>query len=192
MFLKSAQRETQWIQAANSKIEWTTLIRPSAQKILRELPKYPLAHFVIHGVSDPKDPSRSHLVLMNAAGSQGPPAPSKTTANHVVRDNLSVPDIFRCTTDNAVLAFLAACCTADVQVATLANENLHIVECLPNSRVPACDWYVVAGQRTCLSCFCKDFLQFARTLDSHQCSEQRLTGVCGSVRDDDVDSGLPE
>ncbi|KAF2233814.1 hypothetical protein EV356DRAFT_188160 [Viridothelium virens] len=127
MFLKSAKRETQWIQAANSKIHWTALVHPSAQEVLHELPKYSLAHFITHGISDPKNPLQSHLVLMTDAKLQGSAAQSETSNKDVVPDKLSVLDLFHCTADNAILAFLAACCTADAQVPNLADENLHIV-----------------------------------------------------------------
>ena len=126
MFLKSAQRESLWIQKANSKIEWKALVRPSVQEVLNFLPKYPLVHFATHGVSDPSDPMNSHLVLMAAVETQEPLGPSNAVEKLVVRDNLAVPDIFRCTASNAVLAFLAACCTADVRVAKLADESIHI------------------------------------------------------------------
>jgi CHAT domain-containing protein len=41
-------------------------------------------------------------------------------------DSLSVERIFNCISEKAVLAFLSACCTADVQNAALAGEHLHI------------------------------------------------------------------
>ena len=128
IFLNSAERESQWIQAANSKIQWRTLVRPSADRILMELPHFPFVHFATHGVSDPNNPSEGHLVLMKAADSS-PTLTSQPqgTTNEIVRDNLSVSDIFRCTASNAVLAFLAACSTADVPDESLADENLHIV-----------------------------------------------------------------
>ncbi len=123
MFLKSAKRESEGIQQINSKIGWATSVRPSAEKVLEQLPNYPFVHLATHGVSDSKDPSKSHLVLMKEADAnsievQGP---------GVLSDNLSVTSIFRCTAANAVLAFLSACSTADVRVDELMDEGLHIV-----------------------------------------------------------------
>jgi hypothetical protein len=118
-FLKTAQQESQLVQSAHTNIKWSTLVRPSSQTVLQELPKHTLAHFATHGISDPKDPLRNHLILMNTASNDH-------TSSAPKRDNLSVPDIFRCTSDNAILAFLAACYTADSQNPELADENLHI------------------------------------------------------------------
>ena len=126
MSLKSAQRESQWIQRANNKIEWKELVRPSVQEIFKMLLNYPFAHFATHGISDARDPMNSHLVLMTPIESEEPLALSSVSDDRVVRDNLTVSDIFRCTDSNAALVFLAACSTADVSNVSLADESIHI------------------------------------------------------------------
>lgn len=123
MFLKTAKRESEGIQQANSKISWAKIVRPSAEKVLEQLPHHPFVHFATHGVSDSKNPSKSHLVLMKEAETKSP----EVKGLGVLSDSLSVTSISRCTAANAVLAFLSACSTADVRVEKLVDEGLHIV-----------------------------------------------------------------
>jgi CHAT domain-containing protein len=156
MFLKSAQKERTGIEQITRGIEWTKLVRPSSQRVLQELPSYSVAHFITHGISDPKDPLKSHLVLMSTAGPSQAPHIEQTaadTTSEVVRDDLSIPKLFRCTAENAVLAFLAACSTADSQVPSLADENLHIVNAFQIAGFP----HVVGTLWRASELVCPDF-----------------------------------
>ena len=131
MFLKSARRERELIQSAGGGLNWAKLVRPSAKEVMQNLPEYPFVHFATHGISDATDPANSHLVLM-----RGTEDSLRTGRLNVYSENLSVTNVFQCTAENAVLAFLAACSTADVQVSALADEGLHIVNAFQISGFP--------------------------------------------------------
>lgn len=77
-------------------------------RVLAELPRHGWVHFACHAVSDPHDPSASHLVL----------------ADHGTTP-LTVLDIARLRLDGADLACLSACSTAQVG-ATLPDEAIHL------------------------------------------------------------------
>ena len=81
---------------------------PEYATVVAELPNYSLVHFACHADSDLDDPSQSHLVL---ADYEAQP--------------LTVRDLSRLRTDNAELAFLSACGTAQT-APSLADEAVHI------------------------------------------------------------------
>ncbi|WP_051793598.1 CHAT domain-containing protein [Kibdelosporangium aridum] len=77
-------------------------------RVLAELPRHNWAHFACHGFSDPGDPSASHLLL----------------DDHATKP-LTILDISRLHLENADLACLSACSTAQVGT-TLTDETIHL------------------------------------------------------------------
>ncbi|RPB27039.1 hypothetical protein L211DRAFT_780416 [Terfezia boudieri ATCC MYA-4762] len=88
------------------------LERPSAERILRVLPGYSIAHFACHGVSL-INPADSHLLLL------------KEDTEAV--DRLRVKDIAALKLPKARLAYLSACSTAESTSSDLVDEVTHIV-----------------------------------------------------------------
>ena len=89
---------------------------PTADEVLEEMTKSKLVHFACHGSSDPKVPSDSHLLLQKDS-EIGPAV-----------DRLSVERLSRVSgKDRSFLAFLSACSTAEVSVASkVADEAIHL------------------------------------------------------------------
>jgi tetratricopeptide (TPR) repeat protein len=120
LFVRTASEEATEIVREGSKIQWhrEEFEKPSAKKVLDELPKYNLVHVCSHGISDPIDPGKSHLVLWKHV----------TTPDSDIRnmDRLTVSAISRAQTKKAVLVYLSACSTADVRAPALLDEGLHI------------------------------------------------------------------
>lgn len=87
------------------------LVGPAATRdaVLSGLPNSPWVHFACHAVSDPDDPSNSHLLVHDHA-------------NHPLR----VVEMSRLNLAGTELAYLSACSTA-VTAAKLANESIHVV-----------------------------------------------------------------
>ncbi|KAK6359275.1 hypothetical protein TWF696_000438 [Orbilia brochopaga] len=92
-----------------------TPIRPAAERdeILRHLRTCKVFHFASHGQSDPKEPSKSQLVLQHGSA-------------------LTVSDLRECRLQEAgpFLAYLSACSTRVNDAAWLANEEVHLVSAL--------------------------------------------------------------
>lgn len=91
----------------------TRLDHPSTASVMEELPSHHAIHFACHGVSDPNNPSNSHLLLLNDGGSE-------------TVDRLTVRRIASTNIKNAQLAYLSACSTADNASFALADESIHI------------------------------------------------------------------
>lgn len=89
------------------------LKHPSTASVLEKLPSHRAIHFACHGVSDPNNPSNSHLLLLKADDSG-------------TVDRLTVRDIANKNIKNAQLAYLSACSTADNASFALADESIHI------------------------------------------------------------------
>ncbi|KAL7800908.1 CHAT domain-containing protein [Trichoderma afarasin] len=91
-----------------------TPITPSRNKedVLKHLPKCTIFHFAGHGQSDPRDPSRSCLLLEDWE-----------------INPLTVGDIreSRLQDDPPFLAYLSACSTGANKVEELANEAIHLI-----------------------------------------------------------------
>ena len=87
------------------------LERPSAERVLKHLPAYSIAHFACHGVSS-RNPADSHLLLL------------KDDIAEV--DKLRVKDIAALKLPAARLAYLSACSTADSASSKLIDEVTHI------------------------------------------------------------------
>ena len=91
-----------------------TLERPTAEYVLQVLPRYNIAHFACHGVSD-INPADSHLLLLK----------EHTELEEV--DKLRVKDIAALKLPAARLAYLSACSTANTNQPKLLDEGTHIV-----------------------------------------------------------------
>lgn len=89
----------------------TVLKHPSAAEVLEKLHLYNAVHFACHGVPDGRDPSNSSLILLKSNGTN---------------DRLTVRDISSTNTENAQLAYLSACCTADNPAVMLGDETIHL------------------------------------------------------------------
>ncbi|KAH7174990.1 CHAT domain-containing protein [Fusarium flagelliforme] len=89
---------------------------PTADEVLKEMKKSKVVHFACHGSSDPKVPSDSHLLLQ------------KDNEIGLVVDRLSVERLSKVRgKDRSFLAFLSACSTAEIKVASeLADEAIHL------------------------------------------------------------------
>jgi len=89
---------------------------PTADEVLEEMTKSKVVHFACHGSSDPRVPSDSHLLLQ------------KQNEIGLVVDRLSVERLAKVRgKDRSFLAFLSACSTAEVKVASeLADEAIHL------------------------------------------------------------------
>ena len=161
IFLKSAAEEEQRVRNVHSGIEWASLLRGSAADFLKEAPKHSFLHVATHGASDPEDPSKSHLVLMrlqNASEPGGQPIP--------IPDRLTVADISQRdgVADNAVLAFLAACSTADSRPEKLGDEGLQISNAFHLAGFP----HVIGSLWPASEFICPDFAEhFYRFLGEH-------------------------
>ena len=151
IFIGSAEEQIRRMQEACKSIQWTTLRRRSAATVLDQLPHYPFVHFIAHGRSHLKDPSQSCLVFMkDGNGSQGSIA---------APDYLTVDDLFHCSTENAVLAFLVACNTGDSRVPTLVDEGLNIVNAFQVAGFP----HVIGSLWPVLDPACPPFVEYFYT-----------------------------
>lgn len=83
---------------------------PSAKDVLDQLSSCDAVHFACHGISDAKNPSSSHLLLLKD--------------NKV--DKLTVQDISTNKAKKAQIAYLSACSTAENRAGKLVDEMIHI------------------------------------------------------------------
>jgi len=91
------------------------LSQPTAEGVLKKLAATDIVHFACHAISDPFDPSKSHLLLQRPGDKD------------FVVDRLSLSQIAGVVTEGqAQLAFLSACSTAEVKASRLADEGLHL------------------------------------------------------------------
>ncbi|GIJ86420.1 hypothetical protein Asppvi_005308 [Aspergillus pseudoviridinutans] len=92
------------------------LENPTAEHVLGRLGGSEIVHFACHGLSDPHDPSHSHLLLQ------------KESQSGVILDKLTVSSI--CSTiskgGRTCVAYLSACSTAEVRATRFTDESLHI------------------------------------------------------------------
>lgn len=85
---------------------------PTMSQVLENLPTHTVIHFACHGVSDRINPSCSHLILCGD--------------NPLEAGKLTVGDISNMNLQNAQIAYLSACSTADNCSTKLADESIHI------------------------------------------------------------------
>lgn len=90
----------------------TEMIRPTTSQVLENLPAHDVIHFACHGISDPKNPSSSYLLLAEDDGSEG--------------GELTVGAISDLKMRNGQVAYLSACSTALNKSTELADESIHI------------------------------------------------------------------
>ncbi|KAI9820807.1 MAG: hypothetical protein M1827_005178 [Pycnora praestabilis] len=83
----------------------------SKSEVLEELPKSSIVHFACHGGSDPDDPSNSALFLRGD---------SSTPARLEIRELATIRH------ENAKIAYLSACSTAENSATQLMDEVIHI------------------------------------------------------------------
>jgi CHAT domain-containing protein len=89
--------------------------QPNAEAIARRLNECTIAHFACHGRTDSVDPSNSGLIFTRRDESGDP-----------VQDPLTVHSISEINLQNAQLAYLSACSTAENKAARLADEAIHV------------------------------------------------------------------
>ena len=85
---------------------------PYKKSVLDNLSSCSVAHFSCQGVTDPRNPCNSHLLLPGPGGTGGDPLCIKELSNR----NL----------DRSMLAYLSACHTANYTSKTLLDEAIHI------------------------------------------------------------------
>jgi tetratricopeptide (TPR) repeat protein len=87
----------------------TALEQPSRESVLNILKSCSIAHFVCHGLADPVEPAKSALIL-----------------GRELEQRLSLKDLDAITHDNAQIAYLSACSTAESKVQNLVDESIHL------------------------------------------------------------------
>ena len=85
---------------------------PFKKTVLDNLSSCNIAHFSCHGVTDPRNPCNSHLLLVGPGGTEEDPLRIKELSNR----NLG----------RSMLAYLSACHTANYTSETLLDEAIHI------------------------------------------------------------------
>ena len=110
--LGGVTKESDEIQHSLRNFNTVTFERPTAERVLKALPDYSIAHFACHGVSV-INPADSHLLL------------HKEHTEEV--DKLRVKDIVALNLPVARLAYLSACNTANSTSSQLVDEVTHIV-----------------------------------------------------------------
>lgn len=82
---------------------------PTKQAVLERLPEHRLVHFACHATSEPADPARSRLLLLDHR-----------------TDPLTVADLDTVRLEGARLAYLSACRTALTESMDLVDESIHL------------------------------------------------------------------
>jgi tetratricopeptide (TPR) repeat protein len=124
--LPSADKELENIEAASvahKAMPVSELRKPNSNQVLDQLPSHNLVHFACHGVSDAVDPFNSRLLFSDAYSKRY--GYSRLYADQRP-STLSVRDLMSNRAPKADLAYLSACSTANMKVATLADESIHI------------------------------------------------------------------
>jgi CHAT domain-containing protein len=85
---------------------------PSKNDLMKNLPSYTIFHFAGHGISDPKDPSKSRILLKDWEK-------NPLTVTDVVTLNLNEKSPW--------MAVLTACLTGENRDEDLYDESIHIV-----------------------------------------------------------------
>ncbi|KAL8702674.1 MAG: hypothetical protein Q9201_004155 [Fulgogasparrea decipioides] len=118
-WIRNAREETSMVMNASPNIKWNVLERPSPQDVQQRCLNSPFLHFICHGISDSKDPMRSHLRLWEKSG----------TGKGRVED-LTVSQIFGWTIQRVCVAFLSSCFSADISKPTFFEESMDICSTL--------------------------------------------------------------
>lgn len=103
-------------EACGEKYRFEVRRHPTASEVLEEITKSKVVHFACRGSSDPRLPSKSHLLLQTQDESG------------TVVDRLTVERLSKVKAkDRSFLAFLSACSTAEVKASNnLADEAIHL------------------------------------------------------------------
>lgn len=88
----------------------TKLVHPTPKQVLEHLPTHSFAHFACHGLSVPGDPSQSGLLLVE-------------DGNAAI---LTVGDLEQVNLEQAQIAYLSACSTAELSNVRLMDEAIHL------------------------------------------------------------------
>ncbi|KAK7532165.1 CHAT domain-containing protein [Phyllosticta citribraziliensis] len=117
--LKGAQQEKKAVEeAATGFSVEDSLECPTAAEVLGRVPDSQILHFACHGMSDPIDPSASHMLLQK-----------KEPDGRIVPDRLTLGDVLDRTVKSGSqnwLVYLSACSTAQVKADKMGDESLHL------------------------------------------------------------------
>ena len=91
----------------------TFLPQPSKSAVLQALKGREIVHFACHGYADTSDPSKSRLLLHDSVKPGTP-------------DFLTLYDLWAANEDNAQMAYLSACSTAENASIQLIDESVHM------------------------------------------------------------------
>jgi tetratricopeptide (TPR) repeat protein len=89
--------------------------QPTSEVVARRLTQCSIAHFACHGRSDSVDPSNSGLIFAR-----------RDENGDIVQDTLTVHKVSEINLQNARLAYLSACSTAENKSTRLADEAIHV------------------------------------------------------------------
>ena len=90
--------------------------QPSTEEVIQNLEECNIAHFACHGRTNHLNPLSSGLILQR-----------KDDNGNAVQDLLTVYGLSEINLQNARLAYLSACSTAENKAARLADEAIHVV-----------------------------------------------------------------
>lgn len=108
---------TQVERLAQNSFTTQSLQWPSCDAVMNRLADHDIVHFACHGLSNVLDPSESCMILQHRGASD---------SDYAV-DPLRVSDVSQLRLDNARIAFLSACSTAENSAqAPLADEVIHL------------------------------------------------------------------
>ncbi|KAL9594363.1 MAG: hypothetical protein Q9219_007077 [cf. Caloplaca sp. 3 TL-2023] len=126
-FLNAAttKAEMDGVAAAANTITWSTLERPSAQQVKEHFSEAKFLHIICHGVTNRKEPRKSHLKLWQETG------PGRGRV-----DPLYISEISSWMTRKTALVFLSACSVADAESQDFSGENLDIANAFAVAGVP--------------------------------------------------------
>ncbi|RYP18648.1 hypothetical protein DL767_009793 [Monosporascus sp. MG133] len=109
------EEKKQLVDMAGSHLPIEPLDLPSVRQVARGFEDCSIAHFACHGCSDRLDPSDSGLILQRCEGGQ------------TVQDRLTVRRVSEPTLQNARVAYLLACSTAENKAGRLSDEVIHVI-----------------------------------------------------------------
>jgi CHAT domain-containing protein len=115
--LKGVVKERDEVLKSFSGCTTIELQEPHPKQVLECLKGCSIAHFACHGHADAFDPSNSGLVFKKQCEESEPPEAELMTVRDISLSNL----------DQAQIAYLSACSTAENGVTRLENESIHVV-----------------------------------------------------------------
>ena len=118
-YLRTATQEAKEVIQESKAIIWKILQRPSRNEAIETMSTSAWLHVASHGISDPGEPSASHLLLEADDVDQDEDDPQMSGC-------LSVQQISDLRVNHGILAFLSACSSAESRVTRLLDENLTL------------------------------------------------------------------